>query len=257
MSDKRDEATPVSAETSATVVIDQTVLFDRPREIAPPFLAADRLAAKGRRGPIFEDITLSAELGQLVAVSGDGGDGRTALLLALAGRFAVSGGTLIVEGRSKSAEIRRRFTVAQAAPAIGLDEHHTIGDCIKETVTVSGRAATETNLRAWIDRLAVDIDTGDTVGRLPRFEQIRFAIACAAASRTPAIVVDDVDAGLNGAGGERVFEALRVVADAGQLVLTGCSRHDPPVDIVLDLRTRSTARTPRLGMDRDRNGDSP
>src|SRR5699024_3387704 len=97
------------------------------------------------------------------AVSGDGGDGRTSLLLALSGRFAVSGGTLIVEGRSRPAEIRRRFTVAQAAPAIGLDEHHTVGDCIKETVTVSRRAATEANLHAWLDRLAVAVDTGDTV----------------------------------------------------------------------------------------------
>ncbi|WP_051815350.1 ATP-binding cassette domain-containing protein, partial [Glycomyces tenuis] len=218
---------------------------------------AERLAAKGRRGPVFTDVSFSAELGQLVAVSGDGGDGRTSLLLALAGRFALSDGTLVVEGQSRPAEIRRRFTVAQAAPAIGLDGRLTVADCIAETVTVSGGAATEANIRAWLDRLAVDVDTGDTLALLPRFERVRFAIACAAASRTPAVVVDDVDAGLNGAGGERVFENLRAVADAGQLVLVSCARHDPPADVVVDLRTRSMARPPRLEADLDRNGGPP
>ncbi|WP_026925119.1 ATP-binding cassette domain-containing protein [Glycomyces arizonensis] len=257
MSDKCDGAAPVSSDEAATVAFDRTVVFERPHHAGPPFLAADRLTAKGRRGPVFADVSLGAELGQLVVVSGDGGDGRTALLLALAGRFALSGGTLIVEGRTRAAEIRRRFTVAQAAPAIGFDAHHTVGDCIKETTAVSGKAATDANIHAWLDRLAVGVDTGDTVALLPRFEQIRFAIACAAASRTPAVVVDDADAGLNGAGGERVLETLRAVADAGQLVLAGCVRHDPPADLVIDLRTRSMARAPRLDAGRDRNGDAP
>jgi len=258
MSDKREEATPIPAdELAATVVFDRTLAFDRPHHAGPPFLAADRLTAKGRRGTVFADVSLRAELGQLVAVSGEGGDGRTALLLALAGRFALSGGTLSVEGRSRPAQIRRRFTVAQAEPAIGLDDHHTVGDAIKETITVSGKAATAANIRAWLDRLGVDVDTGDAVGLLPRFERIRFAIACAAASRTPALVVDDADTGLNGAGGERVFETLRAVADAGQLVVAACARHDPTADIVLDLRTRSTARTPDLAAGRGRNGDAP
>lgn len=255
MSEKRDEATPVSADKSATVVLDRTVVFERPHA-GPPFLAADRLTAKGRRGPVFADVCLRAELGQLVAVSGEGGDGRTSLLLALAGRFALAGGTLSVEGRSRPAEIRRRFTVAQAAPAIGLDGRHTVGDCIKETTAVSRKAATAANIRAWLDRLGVDVDTGDTVGLLPRFEQVRFAIACAAASRTPAVVVDDADEDLNGAGGERVFETLRAVADAGQLVIASCARHDPPADIVLDLRTSSMVRAPDFDAGRDRNGDA-
>ncbi|WP_199042792.1 ATP-binding cassette domain-containing protein [Glycomyces salinus] len=205
-------------------------------QASPPFLAAEALSASGHQGPIFSGVRASAELGQVLAVTGDGGDGRTSLLLALSGRFALASGSLTVDGQTGPGEIRRRFTVAQATPAIGFDEYHTVAACIKETTAVSAGAASRANILAWLDRLAVDIDTGDTYGFLPRFEQTRFAIACAAASRTPGIVVDDADTGLNGAGGERVFDALRTVADAGQLVLTACSRHDPPADTVVDLR---------------------
>ena len=222
MSDQRDDTKPL------------------PRT-SPPFLTAAALSASGRQGPVFTGIETAADLGQILAVTGDGGDGRTSLLLALSGRFAFDSGTLTVDGQTRPGEIRRRFTVARAAPAADFDEYHTIAACIAETTAVSAGAASRANIHAWLDRLAVDLDSKDAYGFLPRFEQIRFAIACAAASRTPGIVVDDADTGLNGAGGERVFEALRTVADAGQLVLAACCRHDPPADIVVDLRGPFTA----------------
>ncbi|MCH7231869.1 ABC transporter ATP-binding protein [Glycomyces sp. L485] len=230
--------------------VDRTVFLGRAESAAPAFLVADRISAAGHQGPVFSEISVSAELGQVVAVTGDGGDGRTSLLLALAGRFALTGGALTVEGQTRLREIRRRFTVAEAPPAIGFDEYHTVAECIKETVTVSGRTATRANIHAWLDRLAVTVDTGDTFGFLPRIEQVRFAIACAAASRTPAIVVDDADTGLNYTGGERVFETLRTVADAGQLVIAACTSHDAPADAVVELRAGHTARRLRRGGNR-------
>ncbi|THV40898.1 hypothetical protein [Glycomyces buryatensis] len=243
MSDSRDETKEMTAlpgiggaPSEGAAVSDKTAIFDRSDVTGEPFLVAQGLSAKGHQGAVFTGIDVSAELGQLVAVSGDAGDGRSALLLALSGRFTLSGGTLKVDGRTEPGQIRRRFTVALAGPAIGFDEYHTVATCIKETITVSKGAATRANIAAWLDRLALHLDSGDTFGFLPRIEQLRFAIACAAAARTPAIVVDDIDTGLNGAGGELVFESLRTVADAGQLVLAACTRHDPPADTVVDLR---------------------
>ncbi|MDA1362908.1 hypothetical protein O1R50_25060 [Glycomyces luteolus] len=229
----------------------RTAIVDRPN--AAPFLAARALSAAGRQGPVFTDITVTAGLGQLVALCGDGGEGRSSLLLALTGRFPFRSGALEVDGQTRPGLIRRRFTVAQAGPAIRFDPYATVRTCIKETLTVSKGAATRANINAWLDRLAVGVDTGDTFGFLPRIDQIRFAIACAAAARTPAIAVDDADSGLDRCGSERVFDALRTVADAGQLVLAVCTRSDPPADIVVDLRAQP-APTASARHGRDRNG---
>ncbi|MFB9659050.1 hypothetical protein ACFQS3_13220 [Glycomyces mayteni] len=234
----------------ATAVIDRTALLEHPN--GDPFLDARGLTASGRQGAIFTDVHVSARLGQVVAVCGDGGDGRSSLLLALAGRFRTSGGTLAVDGQTRPAQIRRRFTVAQAGPPIRFAQYHTVASCIKETTAVSGGAATPANIHAWLDRLAVGVDTGDTFGFLPRIDQIRFAVACAAAARTPAILVDDADTGLDHCGGERVFEALRTVADAGQLVIAACTRTDPPADTVVDLRGQDHARHTRRRDHRER-----
>ncbi|MDN3240710.1 hypothetical protein [Glycomyces tritici] len=235
----------------ATAPPQHTAVFDRPS--GTPFLTATGLTAHGRQGPIFTDITVTAGLGQLVAICGDGGEGRTSLLLALTGRFPLRNGALEVDGQTKPGQIRRRFTIAQAGPPIRFEPYATIGACIKETTTVSNGAATRTNINAWLDRLALTVDTGDTFGFLPRIDQIRFAIACAAASRTPAIAVDDADTGLDRCGSERVFEALRTVADAGQLVLTACTRSDPPADTVVDLRAQPAPDASALHQS-DRNG---
>jgi len=231
--------------------LQHTAIFERVN--GTPFLAARGLSATGRQGPVFTDITVTAGLGRLVALCGDGGEGRSSLLLALTGRFPFRSGALEVDGQTKPGLIRRRFTIAQAGPPIRFDPYATVGACIKETVTVSKGAATRANINAWLDRLAVGVDTGDTFGFLPRIDQIRFAIACAAAARTPAIAVDDVDTGLDTCGSERVFDALRTVADAGQLVLAVCTRSDPPADIVVDLRDQP-APTASARRGRDRNG---
>ncbi|GAA2300343.1 hypothetical protein GCM10009853_065930 [Glycomyces scopariae] len=230
-------APPPAADTAAidrTAVLDRTALLEHPS--GDPFLEAKGLTATGRQGTIFTGVDLTARCGQVVAVTGDGGDGRSSLLLALAGRFKLDAGTLRVDGQTRPSQIRRRFTIAQAGPPIRLAQYHTVASCIKETVAVSGGAATAANIRAWLDRLCVGVDSGQTFGFLPRIDQIRFAIACAAASRTPAVAVDDTDTGLDVCGAERVFEALRTVADAGQLVIAACTRTNPPADTVLDLR---------------------
>jgi ABC-type transport system involved in cytochrome c biogenesis ATPase subunit len=232
---------------------DRTALLEHPN--GDPFLDAEGLTATGRQGTIFTDVTLTARPGQVVAVTGDGGDGRTSLLLALTGRFRLDSGTLRVDGQTRPGQIRRRFTVAQAGPPIRFAEYHTIASCIKETVTVSGGAATAANIHAWLDRLALDLDSGDTFGFLSRIDQIRFAIACAAASRTPAIAVDDADTGLDTSGAERVFEALRTVADAGQLVIAACTCTTPPADTVVDLRGHHRPPEHHRGLRHAHNGN--
>lgn len=248
----RTAAPPRVSEAQQTAVLPSLPESDRTTTLPPlpasqraallehpndrPFLEAHGLTATGRQGPVFTDVTLTAQLGQVVALTGDGGDGRSSLLLALTGRFRPVSGTLRVDGQTRPSQIRRRFTIAQAGPHIRFADYHTVASCIKETITVTGGAATAANIHAWLDRLAVGVDTGDTFGFLPRIDQIRFAIACAAASRAPAIAVDDADTGLDISGAERVFEALRTVADAGQLVIAACTRTGPPADTVIDLR---------------------
>src|SRR5690348_6780189 len=63
-------------------------------------VSADGLGLRTRRGWVFRDVSLRVEPGELVAVTGPAGSGRTSLLLALAGHFRTTEGTYALAGRA-------------------------------------------------------------------------------------------------------------------------------------------------------------
>ena len=70
------------------------------RIIAEPLLIADRCSAgyDGGSGPVFSEIDLTVEEGELVTIVGRSGAGKSTLLLALSGLKALASGTVTVDG---------------------------------------------------------------------------------------------------------------------------------------------------------------
>src|SRR5699024_2443714 len=75
-------------------------------------VAASGLRAEGPDGTVFGPLDLRIARGGLHILQGPSGSGRTTLLLALAGRFKVDGGTLDVLGRTRHAAVRRVCAIA-------------------------------------------------------------------------------------------------------------------------------------------------
>lgn len=201
-------------------------------DLTAPFLDAKALCAKGHFGTIFHNIDLNARHGDLVALSGEAGTGHTALLLALSGRWKLDSGTLTVNGDTKPRRIRDHFTIASAPPAVNSDDYHTVNHVIAEMRAAHGR---KIDIDTWMDRLNVNVDASDTYTNLPQLQQTLLLIALGAATETPGVILDNVDHGVTRQHSRRLFTALRTVAEAERLVITGCLRPDPPADITLSL----------------------
>jgi ABC-type multidrug transport system ATPase subunit len=193
-----------------------------------PFLVAERISASGPEGGIFADLTVRARRGELVALVGESGTGRTSALLSLSGRFIHGAGTVTVDGDSHPRRVRERVAVAQAPPAIFADENHTVAQLISETELCEGIEAAA--VRAGCRDLGVGADTGATYGHLPKVERTLLSLAFAAATGKPVITIDDTDSGINDASAARVWEALRALADGDRLVLAACVRGDDRAD---------------------------
>jgi ABC-2 type transport system ATP-binding protein len=192
---------------------------------APPLMVADGLLATGPRGRVFGPITVGVAAGELLAVTGPGGSGRTALLLALSGRLRVAGGRLIVGGHLLDAEsgaIRSLVAVARAGDTVELDEFWTVGEAIDDRAVLIGRrpaAAVQSAVRARLTGAGVDVLPATALYALTPLARTLLDLSLAAAEGRPVVVLDDVDRGLGPEDERRVWEALRALTDEGRAVV--------------------------------------
>src|SRR5689334_4445301 len=88
--------------------------------IMQPVVSAHGLGLRTRRGWVFRDVTLDVAPGELRALTGPAGSGRTSLLLALAGRFKITDGRLERHGRAALAYVPG---VTDPDPNLTVGEH--------------------------------------------------------------------------------------------------------------------------------------
>jgi len=220
----------VDTDTADMPALDLTPEPTRPR--GKPYLTVSELCATGPNGAIFTDVSFSAARGELVALVGDSGTGRTSLLLSLAGRFRYDTGAVAIDGDGRPRHLRHRVAVARAGQAIGLDPHHTVGELMTESV-LTGCRADPGEIRQVAELLGVRVDSGEIFGRLPAVDQTLLSLAFAAAARTTVIAIDDVDAGLGSIAAACVWAALRVLADNDHVVVAASVRPDQTPDILV------------------------
>jgi ABC-2 type transport system ATP-binding protein len=188
-------------------------------------MVADGLLATGPRGRIFGPITVGLAAGELLAVTGPGGSGRTALLLALSGRLRVAGGRLIVGGHLLETEpgaIRSLVSVARAGDALDLDEFWTVGEAIANRGVLRHRGppgAVEGAVRARLTSAGVDIGPATALYALTPLARTLLDLALAAAEERPVVALDDANRGLGPEDERGVWEALRGLAGEGRAVL--------------------------------------
>ena len=182
----------------------------------PPLLVAEALLATGPRGVVFGPVAVTVARGEVVCVAGPGGSGRTGLLLALAGRFRLAGGTVVVDG--VGSDVRRAVAVARAGDAVTLDELWTVGDAIAHRAVLAGRAV-ERDVRARVGRAGIELSSSAPLWSLSAFEAFVLDVALAAAEDTPVVVVDDVDRGLTPGDERRGWIALEALAGDGRAVI--------------------------------------
>ena len=154
-----------------------------------------------RRGAnILSGVTFSIPVGEVVAVTGANGVGKTTLLKILSGVWLPSSGTAVVDGTDMLVEpirYRRRLGwLGETAPA---DEDLTVKAYLKYRARLKGEQSRKIRHRVH-EALAVcglDSLAGVVVGNLSRGQRKRVALAEAVLLRPRLLLLDDVFAGLD------------------------------------------------------------
>lgn len=162
---------------------------------------------------LFRDLDVSVEPGELVAVVGPPGSGRTTALLALAGRFRLGAGKVTISGTASLGYVPE---VEAPEPVFTVAEH------VRERLALLGRPRAEA---AGVPLHGLDPET--TGRELTPYQKQVLGLVLAGLSRPAVIALDGVDNGLDAREQADLWRLLGEITAAGTAVLVTAREIDP------------------------------
>ena len=193
--------------------------------------------------PALQDVSLSVEDGEMLALMGPSGSGKTTLMQHITGLLKPDAGRVLVDGldvwhpKTDLARLRRTVGLVFQFPESQLFEH-TVFDDIAFAARNQGLAENEVErrVRDALDRVGLDFETfqGRAPFTLSVGEKRRVALAGILAMQPRCLILDEPTAGLDRNGVEAVIDILRSFhARGGTVILIS---HNP--DLVAELVDR-------------------
>jgi ATP-binding cassette subfamily C protein CydD len=186
-----------------------------------------QIAYPGRGGPAIDDLSLTVEPGEALALAGPSGCGKSSLLSVLLGFLAPTHGRVRV-GDIDLADLDPEAWRAQIAWVP--QRPHLFAASIAENVRIGRRGASMGEIRAACSRAGLDrveaglefgVETvlGDNGAGLSAGERQRVALARAFLRNAPLLLLDEPTANLDGETEEQVVESVRDLCEGRTVVL--------------------------------------
>jgi len=176
--------------------------------------------AGGRELHALHDVSIEIEIGQVIAIVGRSGSGKSTFLHLAAGIDEPTRGEVRLAGRSLAAAtdreraLARRDRVGLVFQFFHLLSHLTVRENVALPALVAGESRRTWAARAdeLLERVGLRDRAGDSVTRLSGGEQQRVAIARALLRRPALLLADEPTGSLDDETGRRVLDLLRQLA---------------------------------------------
>ncbi|MEG0071877.1 MAG: ATP-binding cassette domain-containing protein [Raoultibacter sp.] len=195
-----------------------------------PFLEACGLGLKTLGGYAYRNVAISLDAGQIYAVRGHNGSGKTALLLTCAGRMAFSEGSLRV-GTSqlpkKRNEVQKTVGLALFKGLNDLQESLKVAYAVGAEFELYGRKPDKEAVAAYMKQWQLLDVANVLVKDMTAERSVQLGIALACVGNPQMIVVDDIEDQLTKTQSEKLMASLVNVAHGrGITVMVGCIERD-------------------------------
>jgi len=166
-----------------------------------------------------DDVTLSVNTGEFVALQGASGSGKSTLLNLMAGLDRPTSGAIVAQGRNlaemSSLELARyrSETIGMVFQSFNLLPRMTLEENVELPLRLAevDRSERAGRVREALTRVHLDKRLGHRPGELSGGEQQRGAVARALVNRPSILFADEPTGNLDSATGEEIMELLREI----------------------------------------------
>ena len=169
----------------------------------------------GKEVPVFRDLSFSARPGEVVAITGSNGVGKTTLSRCLCGLLKEQAGQILLNGKSLNRKGRQRsaFCVMQDV------NHQLFSDSVWGECRMSAPEASDNQISEVLARLHLLPFRERHPMSLSGGQKQRLAVATALLSEKPVLIFDEPTSGLDYARMVEVSEVIRSLTRHGRIVL--------------------------------------
>lgn len=179
-------------------------------------LSVEGLTCSFRKGaPVFRDLSFSARPGEVVAITGPNGVGKTTLSRCLCGLLKEQAGQILLNGKPLDRKGRQRsaFCVMQDV------NHQLFSDSVWGECRMSAPEASDNQISEVLDSLHLLSFRERHPMSLSGGQKQRLAVATALLSEKPVLIFDEPTSGLDYARMVEVSGVIRSLARHGRIVL--------------------------------------
>ncbi len=164
---------------------------------------------------LFRDISFSAVPGEILAITGYNGIGKTTLIRCICGLIRLHKGKILLDGQIMSEKTRRKqcFLVMQDV------NHQLFADSVWEECKMSGEDLEDDVITSELEQMGLLSYVDRHPMALSGGQKQRLAIATATLSRKKILIFDEPTSGLDYANMRVVAERLRKLADSDRIVI--------------------------------------
>lgn len=187
-------------------------------------VAARGLVARTKRGPVFGPVDLTVGARQICVVHGPRGSGKSALLLALTGRFRGATGHLTICGIDAMAKPREAMvhtSIARLGDYVAPEDRLTVAESIEERAYLEGipQARARARFDELEERLGMRMDRSLELEHLTTLERSLVSVMLVLIRPTRVIALDDADLRLSRADQVVLFDKLGTLLDVDDATL--------------------------------------
>lgn len=187
----------------------------------PPALEARSLSLVRDGTTVLNDVSFAVAPGEVYALLGGNGAGKSTTLLTFLGFLAPSGGEVLVAGRPVTQDIEAaRGAIAYLPEAAALYGHLDAYENLGYFLDLAGRRVDRAAMDAALDQVALPVEArGRRMQSYSKGMRQKTAIALALLRDTPILLLDEPTSGLDPVAIDEFHAMVKALAAAGRTVL--------------------------------------